>query len=882
MKKILYIAFTLLAIVAATPGSDAKPFKRKSKKEVVVKENAPKPKTSKYDKTFRKNKSAVTAKCDGGFMAVHKANGKVYLELPVSSLGKEMLIASTITGSSSPEIASVGYKPTAPLHVRFELSDSTIFMNEVNLHPDFDEQNKAMARAMAVSNTDPVISTFKLFCYSNDSTSVVFDASSVFTGNYSKLAPVKSGSSNGINTTVTYNSSGGAIGDIKAFKDNVTIKAKLSYNVTADMLKLVLLKKDQPLTIDVTRTILLLPEKKMRPRVADSRVGVFLTERLDMNNISDQVSRYAVLKRWDIQPSDTAAWQRGELVEPVKGITFYLDDAFPEQWREPARLGALRWNKAFEAIGFKNVIKVLDFPHDDPEFDPDNLKYSCIRYIPAMVSNAMGPSWCDPTTGEIINASVIVYNDLIKLVNGWRFVQTAQVDPSVRGRKLPDHIVRESIEYAIAHEVGHTLGFMHNMSASAAYSVESLRDPEFTKEFGTTASIMDYARFNYVAQPEDKDVKLTPPFLGPYDYWLVKYTYQPVIGAKTIWEDEAEVEKWVTEKAGDPIYRYGRQQTIYRYDPSAIEEDLGDDPIKASDYGIKNLKYILAHFNEWMGPEVDPDATLRAARYELLAKQFDRYIANVMLNIGGVKLTAVKPGTPGRTAEPLDKKTQQASLKWVLNQLRHCEWIADKSVTDQFTMRLDIPSMYAYYDALDLFEKSHSVILSSNLAASPAEAYTISDWCDDIYSSIFEQTIRHGKPSKADITLQNLYTQFLLTAVNKKTALVKVSSALTGAVSLSDMIRSGLDETGMLEQNYDFLMNQEGISDILRESFGAPGYGWQGKVNLRTVDNSKEVYYGQVLRIQSLLKGAIPAASGDTKVHYQALLHEIETSLKAK
>lgn len=184
---------------------------------------------------------------------------------------------------------------------------------------------------------------------------------------------------------------------------------------------------------------------------------------------------------------------------------------FQELWKQPIKEGTLRWNEAFEKIGFKNAVQVRDFPKDDPEFDPDNLKYSCIRYLPSSTANAMGPSWVDPTTGEIVNASVLVYNDVIRLINNWRFVQTAQIDPSVRAKKMPDDIVKESIAYVVAHEVGHCLGFMHNMSASAAYPVDSLRSASFTNTYGTTPCIMDYARFNYVAQPGDKGVRLTPP-----------------------------------------------------------------------------------------------------------------------------------------------------------------------------------------------------------------------------------------------------------------------------------------------------------------------------------------------------------------------------------
>ena len=247
------------------------------------------------------------------------------------------------------------------------------------------------------------------------------------------------------------------------------------------------------------------------------------------------------------------------MLNPRNRLCFTWDNAFPESWRKYIKAGVEEWNAAFERIGFKNVVRAVDFPTDDPEFDPDNLKYSCVRYSPSWVANAMGPSWTDPRTGEIVNASVYVYHNLLQLVQNWRFVQTAQADPDVRTITMPEELAGECIRYVIAHEVGHCLGFMHNMSASAAIPVDSLRSPSFTKEHGTTYSIMDYARNNYVAQPGDKErgVKLTPPRLGVYDYFSVKWLYSPLLDAKSSKEEVPVLDRWISEKSGDPVYRYG-------------------------------------------------------------------------------------------------------------------------------------------------------------------------------------------------------------------------------------------------------------------------------------------------------------------------------------
>ncbi len=888
MKKILSLLCSAVMLFAATDFSAV--AKTDSKKDDQKKESS-KEKVSKYDKTFIKDKSCITAKAEGGFITLHKVNGKVYIEMPLSTFDKEMLIASTISETSAADIATIGFKPTNPMHVKYLFRDSTVFLSEVNQIPDYNTEDKARAHAVEKNTIAPIIDSYKLTCWNNDSTSVVFDATSMFNTNYAKLAPLKSGSSGIINMKVSFNSKAGYIGDIKAFEDNVTIKSTLSYNVTADMMRLVLLKSDQPVTVGVTRTILLLPEEKMRPRLADTRLGIFLTGKMDMDSDVDKLKSYSVINRWDVQPSDSVAWAKGELVKPVKPIVFYLDNAFPALWRESVRNGILRWNTAFEAIGFKEVVHVLDFPEDDPNFDPDNLKYSCIRYVPSMIANAMGPSWVDPTTGEIINASVIIYNDVVKLVNNWRFTQTSQLDARARDKKLGKDILNESIEYVVAHEVGHCLGFMHNMSASASYPVDSLRSATFTKAYGTTPSIMDYARFNYVAQPEDKGVSLDPPYLGVYDYYLVKYAYKPVLEAKSMKEEKPIIESWVDEKAGDPRYRYGKQQVLKRYDPSAIEEDLGDDPIKASEYGIKNLKYILSHFNEWMPNEVDSDATLREERYVELSKQYNRYLRAVMLNIGGIYLTEVKPGTVGKISEPVSKERQSEAVKWLINELKNCDWLENKEITDNFSLRVGLEPIIQYYTALELFGTNQNVILSSHLAESEEEAYSLRNWLDDMYDGIWESAVKSKKLEHGDVILQKLYLTFLTSEITKKSSLVRVQS-LTSAntthyPSIDHLVAFGLDESGLLEANIETLRaieEEHGVgyiaSQLATTNFGRPGYNWQYRVNLRTIDESKAMLHGEAVRIYDLVTKAAKRSKGDVKVHYQAMQYELEKALK--
>ena len=794
----------------------------------------------KYEKTFVKDPSCVSYSNADGFVKFHKVSGKLYMELSDRAIGKRMLIASTVTAVSDPEVLPVGYKPTKPLYVRFERPDSLVInLCEITLLPDYDKTDSALSAAVRRTTLDTVLETFPLYCESPDGDAAVFDVTSFFGGGNEKLGPVKSGTSNYISTKFSLKKASDLVTGVKVFEDNAAVTSSHTYTINSDVLGLVSLKKDEPFTVTTTRTILMLPDDIMASRKADSRIGIFLTDRRLLRD-GEEIDKYSVINRWRIEPSDTAAYLGGECVEPEEHIVFYIDDAFPSKWKDAAVRGVLRWNSAFEDIGFKDVIQVRDFPDDDPEFDPDNLKYSCIRYVPSTVANAMGPSWVDPVSGEIINASVIVYNDVVSLAGGWRFCQTAQLDPRARLAQMPQDLLEETIEYVLAHEVGHCLGFMHNMAASAAWPTDSLRSPSFTRANGTTASIMDYARFNYVAQPEDIGVSLDPPYLGPYDRFLVKYAYS------FIPEDaDSVVERWVDEKAGDPVYRYGRQQVKARYDPSAIEEDLGNDPVRSSEYGISNLKYIIAHNGEWADDATDPDGKLRRERYKLIVKQMGRYLSAVAANVGGIYLNQVKSGVSSlEPAVAVPAGVQKESLEWVLDNLLDMDWLSAEAASCPRILAVDEADILVFNTASDLFSTWENVIISSYLAGD--KPFTLADWLQTIDSVIWK-----GDLTRARMTIQKMYVNSLVSAASRKTSISKLSL-------LSDDLPSG--------------------SLPADDSLGPAGYSWQTKVNIKPVNNAKELFSFELCELQNRLKKLLRSAKNEVaKAHYLSLIDAIES-----
>lgn len=794
----------------------------------------------KYEKTFVKDPSCVSYSNADGFVKFHKVSGKLYMELSDRAIGKRMLMASTVTAVSDPEVLPVGYKPTKPLYVRFERPDSLVInLCEITLLPDYDKTDSSLSAAVRRTTLDTVLETFPLYCESPDGDAAVFDVTSFFGGGNEKLGPVKSGTSNYISTKFSLKKASDLVTGVKVFEDNAAVTSSHTYTINSDVLGLVSLKKDEPFTVTTTRTILMLPDDIMASRKADSRIGIFLTDRRLLRD-GEEIDKYSVINRWRIEPSDTAAYLGGECVEPEEHIVFYIDDAFPSKWKDAAVRGVLRWNSAFEDIGFKDVIQVRDFPDDDPEFDPDNLKYSCIRYVPSTVANAMGPSWVDPVSGEIINASVIVYNDVVSLAGGWRFCQTAQLDPRARLAQMPQDLLEETIEYVLAHEVGHCLGFMHNMAASAAWPTDSLRSPSFTRANGTTASIMDYARFNYVAQPEDIGVSLDPPYLGPYDRFLVKYAYS------FIPEDaDSVVERWVDEKAGDPVYRYGRQQVKARYDPSAIEEDLGNDPVRSSEYGISNLKYIIAHNGEWADDATDPDGKLRRERYKLIVKQMGRYLSAVAANVGGIYLNQVKSGVSSlEPAVAVPAGVQKESLEWVLDNLLDMDWLSAEAASCPRILAVDEADILVFNTASDLFSTWENVIISSYMARD--DIFTLVDWLKTIDSVIWR-----GDLTPDRITIQKIYVNSLVSAASRKTSISKLSL-------LSDDLSSG--------------------SLPADDSFGPAGYSWQTKVNIKPVNNAKELFSFELCELQNRLKKLLRSAKNEVaKAHYLSLIDAIES-----
>ena len=797
----------------------------------------------KFAKIF---KDAKVERAVGGFLGLYKKDGKLYLEIPKSELGCDLLLGAALSSVSDGTILTVGAKSEEPLLMSFELRDSTVVVKKANTIVYDEGADEGLKKALSLSYRDPYVQAFPIEAYSPDSSSLLIDATNLL-ARENKLVRVIPKQSGELTLSATPESGMAFIKSLRSFDDNVQVRVELSYKLSATMLGMVSVASDMPTTVEATFCLIKLPKEGMQVRVADTRVGTYTTAKLQFRPDLDKSASLYLAHRHRLVPSNAEAYQRGELVAPIQPIVLYLDPSFPEGWKEPIRRGVMEWSKAFEQAGFKDAIRVVDYPTDLPDFDPDNLKYSCIRYVPSGGEEIYAPSWVDPRTGEVIASTLLVPNNIEQLLYKRYFTQTALLDPSIRNTPLPKERRDALLSMVIAREIGHILGLRDNLLASSAYPTKELRDPAFVTKNGITPSIMGQVGLNYVAQPED-GMPFTVTKVGPYDKYVIEWLYRYFPEHQgDVAKDAQVLQAMVDKKSQERIYQYLPEQS-YALDPRVVAGNLGDDPLESSSLAIQNLLQVSHTFPNWI--KDDEDSRKKDALDLVIAQQFHRLLKNVMHQIGGIEVNPAKPTKEKPLYHVLPKEVQRRSLRWCVDRIKEFKSYANQDLERRSNIRI------SYYDQLfeflinDLYNTRMRVLTASHIAHG---SYSQAEWFADMSNEVFSSLRERRDPTHAEILLQRGFINLGGAEVSGTAIPIKmIPAALKG------------DPIGIT-------------------SFGDPGRSPYPMIRMEGIDESP-LYFMMALErlLPQLERAAKEAKSPEAKAHYSVLVFKTKKVLAGK
>ncbi|QWX83081.1 zinc-dependent metalloprotease [Cellulophaga sp. HaHaR_3_176] len=737
LKNAIQKTLFVFLLVGCFTTTQAQIFKKKKVAKSEEKTAAKKGDIQPYDKIITKE-----ATTDEGLFKVHTVDSNFFYEIPDSLFNKEMLMVSRISKTAN-GIGFGGGKINTQV-LKWEKRDKKVLLRVVS-YDVVAADSLPVHEAVVNSNFEPVLYSFDIKAFKKDSLkpATVIEVNDLFEKDVNALGMPdfyrKRYKVSRLDADKSY------IESVKSYPLNIEARHVKTYTASNSPSNSSL----GTISIEINNSMILLPANPMKRRYFDERVGWFARGQVDYGLEAQKSKTINFLDRWrlEVKDEDLEKFKRGELVVPKKQIVYYVDRATPKEWVPFIKQGIEDWQVAFEAAGFKEAIIAKDPPtkEEDPEWSPEDVRYSVVRYLASPIPNANGPHVSDPRTGEILESDINWYHNVMTLLRNWYFIQTAAINEDARGTDFKEEVMGRLIRFVSSHEVGHTLGLPHNMGSSVAYPVDSLRSASFTKKYGTAPSIMDYARFNYVAQPGDEGVALMPE-IGIYDKYAISWGYRPIL-EKTAEDEKKTLDSWILKHAGDPLYRFGHQQAGDVVDPSSQTEDLGDDAIKASTYGIANLKRIVPNLASWIAEDGKTYDDLGILYKEVLS-QYNRYMGHVSNNIGGVYEHYKTFDQEGNVYTPVDKERQKNSLLFVQNELfKTPTWLLDTSIFNKIEYTGSIERLRSIQvrtlDNILNLGKMARIIENETLNGN--SAYTLTSMMKDLRNGIWSELSRGSK-----------------------------------------------------------------------------------------------------------------------------------------
>lgn len=771
-KLTLFIVFLLIFSAPETFAQSRK--KRKADKNAVAKVDTKASDAKKEPKPYKKviDSSAVTQR---GLIDVHKIDNKYLFEIPDAILGSEMM---TITRySKTPAGGGIfGGEEINRQVVRWEKGlNNNILLRSITYVIMTPDEDKPMAQAVKNSTSDPIIGNYDVLAYKKDETGkitgYVVDLATTFDADVQtfSLDPIKKQLLN----IQTFQKDRSFISKVSSFPINTEIRSVKTFTTTPPKINTTPTPKigvDLPsaldagvVTVEMNTSMILLPKNPMRKREFDARVGYFANQYGVFEEESQKSDTKVFAVRWRLEPKspeDAQKQKNGELIEPLKPIVYYIDPATPEKWKKFIKQGIDDWQIAFEGAGWKNAIRGKYWPENDPTMSLEDARFSVLRYFAAEIQNAYGPNVHDPRSGEILESHIGWYHNIMSLLRNWYLIQTAAVDPAARSKKFDDKLMGELIRFVSSHEVGHTLGLRHNMGASSATPVEKLRDKDYQAKNGHTSSIMDYARFNYVAQPEDNVTTLFPR-IGDYDKWAIKWGYSYFEDTKNEAQEKAFLNEMTKEAYKNNRLWFGSETSPY--DPRYQTEDIGDNAMRASEYGIKNLKRILPNLLEWTKEDGESYAELDEL-YGALTGQFRRYMGHVTKNVGGIYDSPKTYDMSGNQFQVVPKSIQKDAVAFLNAQLFTTpKWLLDQNVLSKINPESGVEAIKGMQDATltSLLAGDRMVRLLETSTASK-ENYSVDELITDLNKGIFSELKSNSSIDMYRRNIQKLYVDKMI------------------------------------------------------------------------------------------------------------------------